>query len=78
LIVKVITTKGSRKLETEAKSLRDDVITLKAAIEEAIMKGQKSMAGPSDAPRSGLLLDEDLASEYGNASPGIVGWVDAL
>jgi len=65
-------------LQTEAKSLRDDVMTLKAAIEEAIMKGQKSTAGPSDAPSSGLILNEGFPPDYGNASPGIVGWVDDL
>jgi len=63
-------------LETEAKSLYDDVMTLKAAIEEAIMKGQKSFGGLSDITESGVISDEDLDRTHMNGGSGVVGWVD--
>lgn len=72
----VITTKGSRKLETEVKCLEDEVMTLTAAIEEAIMKGQKSSALLSDIPRSGVVFDEDFALTCADVDPGVVGWLD--
>ncbi len=78
LITKVIANRGSKKLEVEAKRLYDDVITLKMAIEEAIIKGQKSVAVLSDIPESDLVSDEDFALTRVNAGSGIVGWVDDL
>jgi hypothetical protein len=76
LKVKVITNPRSRKLETEVKSLYDDVMTLKMAIEEAIIKGQKSLAGLSDIPRSVLVSHEGFALTRTNSGSGVVGWVD--
>ena len=63
-------------METEVKSLYDDVMTLKAAIEEAIMKGQKSMADLNDIPESGVISDEDSDRTHMNGGSGVVGWVD--
>jgi hypothetical protein len=60
----------------EVKSHYDDVITLKMAIEEAIIKGQKSVAVLSDIPESGLVSSEDFALTCVNAGSGVVGWVD--
>ena len=62
----------------EVKRLYDDVMTLKTAIEEAIIKGQKSMAGLNDIPDSGLVSKEDFALTCVNAGSGVVGWVDDL
>jgi hypothetical protein len=62
LILKVITNRGSRKLEMEVERLHDEVVTLKTAIEEAIREGQKSMDGLNDIPRSGLVSKRTLPS----------------
>jgi len=63
-------------LEMEAKRLHDEVVALKTAIEEAIKKGQKSMADLNDIPRSSLVSGEGFALTHMNAGSGIVGWVD--
>jgi len=63
-------------LEMEVKCLYDDVVTLKTAIEEAIIKGQKSVAVLSDIPESDLVSDEDFALTCVNAGSGVVGWVN--
>jgi hypothetical protein len=76
LILKVITNRGSRKLEMEVKCLYDDVVTLKTAIEEAIIKGQKSLDALNDIPRSGLVSNKDFALTCVNAGSGVVGWLD--
>ncbi len=58
MIVNVIPSKRSEKLETEVKCLHDEVLILKRAIEEAIIKGQKSFGGLSDTTESGTVPDE--------------------
>ena len=58
----MITNRGGKKLETEVKRLHDEVVTLKAAIEEAIREGQKSMDDLNDIPRSGLVSKRTLSS----------------
>jgi len=58
------------------KCLYDDVVTLKTAIEEAIIKGQKSVAVLSDIPESDLVSNEDFALTCVNAGSGVVGWVN--
>ena len=65
-------------MEMEVKSLYDDVMvmTLKTAIEEAIIKGQKSVGSLNDILGSGLVSDEDFALTCVNAGSGVVGWVD--
>jgi hypothetical protein len=76
--MKAITSKGSEELEMEVKCLYDEVVTLKMAIEEAIIKGQKSSALLSDTPEYGAVFDEDFALTCGEACPGVVGWIDDL
>jgi hypothetical protein len=49
-------------LEMEVERLHDEVVTLKTAIEEAIREGQKSMDGPNDITRSGLVSKRTLPS----------------
>lgn len=68
--------KGSKKLEREGKCLEDEVMTLKTAIEEAIINGQKPLALLSDIPESGAVFEEDFALTCVNAGAGVVGWVD--
>ena len=63
-------------MEMEVKCLYDDVVTLKTAIEEAIIKGQKSVAVLSDIPESDLVSNEDFALTCVNAGSGVVGWID--
>ena len=60
----------------EVKCLYDDVATLKTAIEEAIIKGQKSLAVLSDIPESDLVSNEDFAFTCVHTGSGIVGWLD--
>ena len=75
-MMNVTITKGSKELETEVKCLEDEVMILKTAIEEAITKGQKSLALVSDIPESGVVFDEGFASTCADVGPGVVGWVD--
>jgi len=67
-------------LEIEVKRLRDEVTTLKAAIEaaieEAIRNGQKSVDGLNDIPGSDLVSNKDFALTQINADSEVVGWVD--
>ena len=63
-------------MEIEVKRLYDDVVTLKTAIEEAIIKGQKSVAVLGEIPESGLVSNEDFALTCVNAGSGVVGWLD--
>jgi hypothetical protein len=63
-------------LEMEVKRLHEEVVTLKAAIEEAINKGQKSLDDLNDIPRSGLVSSKDFALTHMNPGSGVVGWVD--
>jgi hypothetical protein len=72
----VITSARSEKLETEVKYLHDEIMTLKMAIEEAIIKGQKSLDLVSDIPESDTVVDEDFAMSCADAVPGVVGWID--
>ncbi len=59
----------------EVKSLEREVMTLRTAIEEAIMKGQKSLTVLSDISESDLVTGEDFAATWEDAGPGVVGWV---
>ena len=74
----MIASKGDGTLNTEAKCLYDEVLTLKTAIEEAIIKGQKSFGRLSDIAESGMTTDEepDLIDVGGGS--GLVGWVDDI
>ena len=76
LIVNGIITRGSTKLETQVECFRDDVMTLTTAIEEAIIKGQKSLGRPSGIPEWRAVLEEDFALTCADVGPGVVGWVD--
>jgi hypothetical protein len=60
----------------EAERLRDEVMILKVAIEEAINKGQKSMGDLNDIPRFELVSNEHFTLTRMNTGSGIVGWVD--
>lgn len=72
----VIIARGNTKLETQVRYLEDEVITLKTAIEEAIIKGQKSLGRLSDIPGWRVVFDKDLALTRTDAGPGVVGWID--
>ena len=63
-------------MEMEVKCLQDEFVTLKTAIEEAIIKGQKSVAVLSDIPESDLVSNGDFALTCVNAGSGVVGWID--
>lgn len=76
--MEVIASKGGSKLETEGKSLHDEVLTLKMAIEEAIIKGQKTFGTLSDITESGTTVDEELDLVDVNGGSGLVGWVDDI
>jgi hypothetical protein len=78
LIVSTIASKGSKKLEMEAECLYDDVMTLKTAIEEAIIKGQKPFGALSDVTESGMTSDEESDLVSANGFSGVVGWIDDL
>ena len=75
-MVSVTVTKGSSELKTEVKCLEREVMTLKTAIEEAIMKGQRSVAVIDCVLESRAVLDEDPALTCAGTGSGVVGWVD--
>lgn len=75
-MVNVITSARSQRLETEVKYLHDEIMTLKTAIEEAIIKGQNSLDPVSDVPESDVAFEENLAVTCADAVPGTVGWID--
>ena len=54
-------------MEREVKRLHDDVVALKMAIEEAIIKGQKSLDNLNDIPEPCLVSNEDFALTRVNA-----------
>jgi hypothetical protein len=70
--------KGGSTLETEVKDLYNEVMTLEAAIEKAIVKGQKSFGALSDIIESGMTLDDELDLNSMNRGSGLVGWIDDL
>jgi len=76
VIVKVITNRGSKELEMEMKYLREEFVILKAAIEEAINKGQLLVDDLNDIPKYGMDFSKDFVYTYVNAGLGVVGWVD--
>ncbi len=76
--MEVIANKGGGKLETEVKYLYDEVLTLKVAIEEAIIKGQKTFGALSDTTKSGMSADDEPDLIYVNGDSGLVGWIDDL
>ena len=63
-------------MKVEVKSLQDQFVTLKKAVEGAINKGQKSIDDFNDISTSGLVLNKGLAINYRNVGSGVVGWVD--
>jgi len=63
-------------LETETERLRYEFVTLKAAIEEAMNKGHKSIQHLDDIPRLGFAFNKDSVIPCMNAGSGIVGWVN--
>ncbi len=63
-------------METETERLRYEFLTLKAAIEEAMNKGHKSIQHPDGIPGLHLVFNKDSVIPYMNARSGIVGWVD--
>ena len=74
----LIISKGIRKPETEAKHPYDEVMTLKMAIEEAIIKGQKSSGAISNIMKSGIIHNEELDLSEVDRGWGVVGWIDDL
>ncbi len=76
--MEVIAGKGGVKLKTEAKCLYDEVLTLKIAIEEAIIKGQKSFGALSDITESDMTFDDGFDLIDVNGGSGLVGWIDDL
>jgi hypothetical protein len=78
LIVEVITRKGGSRLETEVNCLYDEVLTLKVAIEEAIIKGQKAFGALTDTVKPGMTRDEELELVDVSGGSGLVGWVDDI
>ena len=58
------------------KGLREEFVILKAAIEEAINKGQPFVDDLNDIPKYGMDFSEDFVFTCANAGLGVVGWVD--
>jgi len=77
-LAEMMVSKGGGKLETEVKYLYDEVLTLKVAIEEAIIKGQKTFGALTDTIKSGMTADDELDLIDVNGDSGVVGWIDDL
>ncbi len=65
-----------RKVDKQSKHLQDDLALLKQAIEEAIVKGQKSLRELNDTCVSGTVSDKDVALPRTRAGLGVGGWVE--
>ena len=65
-------------METEVKYLYDQVLTLKKAIEEAIIRGQRSFGALSDITESDMTSNEGFDLIDVNGGWGPVGWIDDL
>ena len=65
-------------MKREVKCLDDEVLTLKMAIEEAIIKGQRSFGTLSDTTESAMIADQELALDEVKGDSGLVGWIDDL
>ncbi len=76
--MEVIAGKEGSKVEMEVRYLHDEVMTLKMAIEEAIVRGQKSFGALGDITESGMTSDEELDLNNMNRGSGVVGWIDDL
>ena len=63
-------------METEVRSLYDDVMTLKTAIEEAIIKGRKCMDGLNGFQGSEMVCNEGFTLSCAPTGSGLVGWLD--
>jgi hypothetical protein len=60
-------------LEKEAERLHDDVVALKTAIEEAIIKGQKSLDNLNGIPEPCLVSNEEFALARTNTGSRTAG-----
>ncbi len=60
----------------EMKYFQEECLILKAAIEEAIKKGQLLVDDLNDVPKYVMDFSKDLIYTFVNAGSGIVGWVD--
>jgi len=78
LIVEVIARKGGSRLETEVKCLYEEVLILKMAIEEAIIKGQKAFGALTDTAKPGMTGDEELELVDVKGGSGLVGWANDI
>jgi hypothetical protein len=67
---------GGKKLEKDGKRLRDQVATLKAAIEEAIDKGQKSVGRLSDVHWCGPVSNKKSPPTRTNAGSRVASRLD--
>jgi hypothetical protein len=77
-MMSMMISRGSRKSAMETKCRYDEVMTLKTAIEEAIMKGQRSFGALGHIAESGMSSDEELDLIDLDEGSGVVGWVDDL
>jgi len=71
-LFKIRVNPGSDKVEKEVKRLYNDVMTLKMAIEEAIIKGQKSLPDLKDIAEPRRASNEGFALARTNTSSSIV------
>ena len=76
--MEVIARNGGSRLGTDVKCLYDEVLTLKMAIEEAIIKGQKAFGTLSDSTESGMTADDKLDLVDVEGGSRLVGWVDEI
>jgi hypothetical protein len=76
--VEVVARKGGSRLETEVRYLYDEVLTLKMAIEEAIIKGQRTFGALTDTTKSGVTADDELDLIDLKGGSGLIGWVDDI
>jgi hypothetical protein len=65
-------------LEIEAKRLQDEFVILKLALEEAIIKGQRSTSDLGDVSGHTAVSKQCSMPSDATAKPGVVGWIDDL
>lgn len=63
-------------LKAEVRCLYAEITSLKEAIEEAILKGQKSVTLLTDVPEYDVAPDEESEVASAGLGCGVVGWAD--
>jgi len=75
-LFKIAISARDEKLETESKRLQKQVLLLKMAIEDAIVKRQRSLSCLEDSLDSRVVSKEALLLTCSHKGSQVIGWLD--